>query len=186
MIRLSKNNLSDELKNELNRLSTIGDLIGGVDKYENLPTTNTDISGTGISIIGTVSKIKSHDIIIVSDATSVNKGRNAMYEAASASDEDAAALTWTFVMNMIVPLPKRHLALTTNVPAIMGSSGTPTVTNEVKTIWTNDHLDVEVYVNGLHEAGFEINSDNEIVLIGYPSTGWTGADTVEVYYWKNT
>jgi hypothetical protein len=181
MVHISKNNLSPELRNELERLSKIGDLIGGVDIYDHLPTVNDDF-GTGTSIIADVTQIKSHDLVIVSDATSVSKGKNAVFEAATTAEE-GAAVTWSFVMNMIVPLPKRVSVLVTDVPTVTGGNP-PVLSSEIKSIWSGDPQAVEVFVNGLYESGFSINGDSELILTGYPTNGWTSQDIVEVFVWK--
>jgi hypothetical protein len=182
MVRISRNNLSNELKTELDRLSTIGDLVGGVDTYEHLPTENDEFTGTGVSLISSLTQIKAHDLVIVSDATGDGKGRNAVYEA-DTSNTEGDGVTWSFVMNMIVPLPKRTTVLSTTVPAVVGSTP-PTVTDEVKTSWTNDPQSVEVFVNGLYEPAFTINNNKKLVLTNYPTTGWTDNDIVEVFIWK--
>jgi hypothetical protein len=180
MVRISKNNLSVELQNELKRLSTIGDLIGGVDTFSNLPTENDEF-GEGASIIASVTKIKSHDLVIVSDATADGHGLNAIYEA-STSETEGDEVSWTYVMNMEVPLPKRVASLSTTVQNAL--DGSVAVDGDVKAIWDADPQAVEVFVNGLYETGFTFDSSNKLVLTNYPAEGWTEADTVEIFVWQ--
>jgi hypothetical protein len=184
MVRISRNNLSEELKTELNRLGSIGDLIGGCAAYANLPTTNTDVTGNGLTIIGTTTQIKSHDLIIVSDATGANKGRNAIFEAAT-SDTAGGAVTWTYVMNMVVPIPIRNNVLKSNVVTVLGS-GNPALTTGTYSIWNANRAMVEVYINGLSETGFTITTAEKLQLTGYTASGWTTSDVVEVFAWKET
>jgi hypothetical protein len=183
MVRISKNNLSLELQRELDRLSTIGDLIGGVNTFENLPATNTGVTGSGLSIIPTVTKIKTHDLIIVTDARGDNKGSNAIFEAVTTGG-DGDAVTWTFVMNMSIPTLKRVLVSSSNVPDVL--DGEVTVGEDVKNIYDTDEDRLELYVNGLFESGFTIDDNNTLELTGYTTTGWTADDTVKFYAWKET
>jgi hypothetical protein len=180
MVRISKNNLSIPLQNELKRLSTIGDLIGGVDTFSHLPTENDDF-GEGASIIASVTKIKSHDLVIVSDATEDSRGLNAIYEA-STSETEGDDVTWSYVMNMVVPIPKRVASLSTTVQNVL--DGNVTVDDDVKNIWDSDPQAVEVFVNGLYETGFTFDSSKKLVLTNYPTEGWTNADTVEIFIWQ--
>jgi hypothetical protein len=183
MIRISRNNLSPELQIELSRLSTIGDLIGGAATFADLPTENDDFLGAGLSIIDDVTQIKSHDLIIVSDALADGHGRNAIYEASTA-DATGEDVTWSYVMNMVVPIPKRTSVLSTNVPAVIGGTA-DVIADDVYAIWNSDHKTVEVFVNGLYETGFTIDeTTKKLSLTGYPTDGWTAADVVEVFVWK--
>jgi hypothetical protein len=80
-------------------------------------------------------------------------------------------------------MPKRVSVLTSDVLTVTGETP-PTVSGEIKNIWGEDPRALEVFVNGLYESGFSINGDNELVLSGYPTSGWTSQDTVEVFVWK--
>jgi hypothetical protein len=183
MVRISRNNLSEALKGELDRLSTIGDVIGGVDFYGNMPANNLNISGGGLSLLPSVSQIKKHDLIIVADATEDSHGLNAIYEAdtAETAGDDVA---WVFVYNMETPqvyVPVRTSVLTSNVPAVVGTP--PVLSTTVKAAWDANPASVEVLINGLSETGFTIDSSRKLQLTGYTVDGWTSADTVEVFAW---
>jgi hypothetical protein len=183
MIRISRNNLSPELKAELSRLSRIGDLIGGASTFADLPTENDALTGAGLSIIDEVIQIKSHDIIVVADALADGHGRNAIYEA-STTTTAGDAVTWAYVTNMEFPIPKRTLVLSTNVPAVIGGT-VDVIADDVYAIWNSDHKAVEVFVNGLYETGFIIDENTKkLSLTGYPTDGWTAEDIVEVFVWK--
>ena len=183
MVRISRNNLSAALKGELDRLSTIGDVIGGVDVYDHLPATNTAVSGTGVSLLPSVTRIKAHDLVIVSDATDDSNGLNAIYEADTTATA-GAGVTWTFIYNMETPqvhVPVRTGVLTSNVPAVVGTP--PALSTAVKAAWDANPASVEVLINGLSETGFTLSSDRQLQLTGYTADGWTAEDTVEVFAW---
>ena len=183
MVLISRNNLSQALKDELDRLSAIGDLIGGVDTYGHLPAVNTGVSGTGLSLLPGVTQIKAHDLVIVSDASGDGHGINAIYEA-DTTETAGAAVTWVFVYNMETPqvhVPLRTSVLSSNVPAVVGTP--PVLSEEVKAAWDANPASVEVLVNGLGETGFTLDGGRKLQLTGYTADGWTADDTVEVFAW---
>ena len=183
MVRISRNNLSAALKTELDRLSTIGDVIGGVDAYDHLPATNTAVSGTGVSLLPSVTRIKEHDLVIVADASGDSHGLNAIYEA-DTTGTAGANVTWVFIYNMETPqvhVPVRTSVLTSNVPAVVGTP--PALSEAVKAAWDANPASVEVLINGLGETGFTVDSNRKLQLTGYTADGWTAEDTVEVVAW---
>jgi hypothetical protein len=183
MVKVSRNNLSPALQAELDRLATLGDLIGGCDTFEHLPTTNDVISGAGLTFIASLTEIDDHDLVMVADASGDSHGINAIYEA-STTTTGGAAVTWTFVYNMNVPVvnvPVRTSVLSSDIATAVATP--PAVAVAVKNAWTANPLSVEVYVNGLNEPDFTIDTNSKLQLTGYTADGWTIDDSLEVYAW---
>jgi hypothetical protein len=80
---------------------------------------------------------------------------------------------------------RRRSALSSNVPAVVNTP--PVVSDACYAAYTESPSLVEVYVNGLLETGFTIDTTAKtLTLTGYTDTGWTADDTVEVFYYGAT
>jgi hypothetical protein len=170
--------MPQSILDELSRLGSIGDLIGSVAAFSNLPSVNN----AGLTGLVT-SQIQSYDLILVQDASADSHGNNALYEATTTT-QAGAAVTWVFLMNFDITIPAqktRQFSATTDVPTVVGETGY-TVSDDVNTAYTTDPDMVEVYVNGIIEPGFTISS-KKLALTGYPTTGWTSDDKVDIYYY---
>jgi hypothetical protein len=200
MVRISRNNLSFELIAELERISTIGDVIGSVDTYAHLPQKNNkfvdenNLPLPGLNLVSTVTQIMPHDLIVVNDASEQTDGENlnAIYEAGTtktAGDD----IVWTFLYSIHVPTPPEvHVPIRTKGLAadftmdMYTATVKPEVTGTCYTAATNNRLSVEVYINGLNEPNWTIQNVSGkyvLTLTGYPYTGWTSDDSLEVYAW---
>lgn len=172
MGQISKMQLNQELRDELARLGTIGDLIGGIDTFAALPTVN-NAGFTGL----VKTQIQNHDLLLVADASADGHGMDAIYEAATTSTA-GGAVSWTFVINF--KQKNWHAELSSNVPAVVGTP--PTVSDACYAAYTTSAANVRVLVNGLEETGFTISAAKVLTLTGYTADGWTSGDTVSALY----
>jgi hypothetical protein len=183
MSKITENNLGSSLRTKINRTGMLSDAIGGVDTFEHLPETNDVVLGTGITFIPDLTQIGNHDLVIVADANGDSHGTNAIYKA-STTNTAGAVVTWTFMAGLsepAIPIPAPVSALSSNMPAVLGTP--PALAQNVKDAWDANNLSVEVYINGLREMGFTIDSDKKLQLTGYTMDGWTASDIVEVIAW---
>jgi hypothetical protein len=122
--------------------------------------------------------------VVVDDASADSHGTNAMYEATTTKTA-GAAVTWAYLAKFATPggaaQKTRKLYLATNVSAVISSA--PVVSDAVYAAYTENAAMVEVYVNGMQEKDFTINSSKEFSLTGYTADGWTSADAVDIYYY---
>jgi hypothetical protein len=177
MVKINKNFMPSAWTDELERLGSIGDLIGGIDTFAGLPTVNN----AGFS--GLVkTQIEAHDLLVVRDASADNHGKNALYEASTTATA-GDALSWTFLVNfdLTFPAPKEwRTDITTDVPTAIATP--QTVGDAAYAAYMENPLNVQVYVGPVREFDFAIDSSKKLTLSNYTADGWTAEDTVRVLY----
>jgi hypothetical protein len=171
--------LPDAVIKAISKLNVIGDLIGSVEAFSNLPSVNN----AGLTGLVT-SQIGNHDLIIVEDASADNHGNNAIYEATT-TDIAGASVTWTYLAAFETTVgggKSWTKAASTTADVVLGEDGY-VCSDAIIAAYTANASYVRIEVNGLNEPGFTIDtsSTKKLTLTGYSASDWTSADTVVIY-----